>query len=130
MIYNWYYTVNRHKCPHHQKPLHHFLLWLLTQHFQWLRDPRRGFEDNMCMTKILDEQLESKKQKYTGLELKHYKKGIYPSSIPDYTFFHKQPVYKQVALRWKIAKQLSRLSPLSLRKNKNYRLNKSGVFPL
>ena len=29
------------------------------------------------MTKILDEQLEFKKQNYTGLELKHHKKGFY-----------------------------------------------------
>ena len=27
-------------------------------------------------------------------------------------FFYKQPVYKQLALGWKIAKQLSRLYPL------------------
>ena len=29
------------------------------------------------MTKILDKQLGFKKQKYTGLELKHHIKGIY-----------------------------------------------------
>ena len=39
-------------------------------------------------------------------------------------------VYKQLALEWQIAKQLSGLNPLSLRNNKNYRLKKSGVFPL
>ena len=41
-----------------------------------------------------------------------------------------QPVYKQLALRWQIAEQLSRLNPLSLSNSKNYRLEKSGVFPL
>ena len=32
-----------------------------------------------------------------------------------------KPVYKQLALGWQIAKQLARLKPLSLSKNKNYR---------
>ena len=78
MLYNWYYKVSQHKC-HNQKPLQQwkFLLhWLLTHHFQWFWDPWRGFEENICMTKILDEQQEYKKQKYTGLELKHIKKGF------------------------------------------------------
>ena len=44
--------------------------------------------------------------------------------------FYKQPVYKQLALAWQIAKQLSGLNPLSLSNNKNYRLKKNGVFPL
>ena len=39
-------------------------------------------------------------------------------------FYYKQPVYKQLALEWQIAKQLSELN-----KNKNHRLKKSGVFP-
>ena len=39
-------------------------------------------------------------------------------------------VYKQLALKWQIAKQLSWLNPLSLSKNKNYILKKSEVFPL
>ena len=34
-------------------------------------------------------------------------------------FFYKQPVYKQVALGWKISKQLSGVNPFSLRNNKN-----------
>ena len=34
--------------------------------------------------------------------------------------FYKQPVYKQLALTWQIAKQLSGLNPLSLSNNKNY----------
>ena len=55
MIYSCHYIVNRHKFSHHPKPLQ--------------------FKDNIRMTKILDEQLESKKD--TGLELKHHKKGIY-----------------------------------------------------
>ena len=45
-------------------------------------------------------------------------------------FFYKQPVYNQLALGWKIAKQLSGLNPLSLSNCKNYRLKKSGVVPL
>ena len=45
-------------------------------------------------------------------------------------FFLKQPVFKQLALGWQIAKQLSGLNPFSLSNNKNYRLKKSGVFPL
>ena len=36
--------------------------------------------------------------------------------------FYKQPVYKQLALTWKIDKQLSGLNPLSLSNNKNYSL--------
>ena len=42
--------------------------------------------------------------------------------------FYKQPVYKQLALAWQIAKQLSGLNPLSLSNNKNYSLKKSGFF--
>ena len=45
-------------------------------------------------------------------------------------FLYKQSVYKQLALGWQIAKQLSGLNPFSLSNNKNYRLKKSGVFPL
>ena len=36
--------------------------------------------------------------------------------------FYKQPVYKQLALSWQIAKQLSGLHPLSLSNNQNYSL--------
>ena len=36
--------------------------------------------------------------------------------------FYKQPVYKQLALTWQIAKQLSGLKPLSLNNSKNYSL--------
>ena len=36
--------------------------------------------------------------------------------------FYKQPVYKQLALAWQIAKQLSGLNHLSLSNNKHYRL--------
>ena len=45
-------------------------------------------------------------------------------------FFYKQPVFKQLALGWQIAKQLSELNPFSLSNSKNYTLKKSGVFPL
>ena len=49
----------------------------------------------------------------------------------NYTyFFHKHPVYKQLALGWQIAEQLSGLKLFSVSNNKNYRLKKSGVFPL
>ena len=37
-------------------------------------EPRRGFEDNIRRTKIIDKQLESNKQKYTTLELKTHEK--------------------------------------------------------
>ena len=37
------------------------------------------------------------------------------------SFFYKQPVYKQLAFGWQIAKQLSELNPLSISNNKNYR---------
>ena len=45
-------------------------------------------------------------------------------------FFYKQPVYKQLAFGWQIAKQLSGLNLFSFCNNKNYRLKKSGVFHL
>ena len=50
-----------------------------------------------------------------------------PQSIQ--LFFPKQPVYRQLTLGWKFANQLSRLNPLSLSNNKNYRLKKNGVSP-
>ena len=46
------------------------------------------------------------------------------------SFFYKQPVSKQLALGWQIAKQLSGLNFLSLSNNENYKLKKSGVFTL
>ena len=46
------------------------------------------------------------------------------NTFGNYIFFCKQPVYKQLALGWLIAKQLSGLNPFSLRKNKNYKLKK------
>ena len=36
--------------------------------------------------------------------------------------FYKQPVYKELALAWPIAKHLSGINPLSLSNNKNYSL--------
>ena len=51
--------------------------------------------------------------------------------VKKYTYlFYKQSVYKQLALGWQNAKQLSGLNLFSLSSNKNYRLKKSGVFPL
>ena len=51
--------------------------------------------------------------------------------VKKYTyFFYKQSVYKQLALGWEIATQLSGLNPFSLSNNKNCRLKKSGVFAL
>ena len=43
-------------------------------------------------------------------------------------FFYKQLVYKQLALRWQIAKQLSGLKPLSLSSNKNYRVKEKWSY--
>ena len=40
-------------------------------------------------------------------------------------FLYKRPVYKQLALKWQIAKQLSGFNLLSLSNNKNYRLKES-----
>ena len=45
-----------------------------------------------------------------------------------FVFFYEQPVYKQLVLAWKIAKQLLGLNPLSLGNNKNYRLKKMEFF--
>ena len=42
--------------------------------------------------------------------------------------FYQQPVYKQLALGWQIAKRLPGLSPFSLSNNKNYRLKKAEFF--
>ena len=47
-----------------------------------------------------------------------------------FTLFYKQPVYKQLAIRWEIVKQFSGLNPFSISSNKNYGLKESGVFPL
>ena len=41
--------------------------------------------------------------------------------------FYKQPVYKQLALAWQIAKQLSGLNLLSLSNNKNCSLKVTSV---
>ena len=38
--------------------------------------------------------------------------------------------YIQLALGWQIAKQSLGLNPFSLSINRNYKLKKSGVFPL
>ena len=46
------------------------------------------------------------------------------------SFIYKQPVYKQLAFEWQIAKELLGLSPFPLSNNKNCRLKKSGVLPL
>ena len=46
--------------------------------------------------------------------------SFYKQSLIECTcFFYKQQVYNQLALRWKIAKQLSRFNSLSLSNNKN-----------
>ena len=46
------------------------------------------------------------------------------------SFFYKQPVYKQLALGLQIDKQFLGINPRSIYNNKNYKLNKSGFFPL
>ena len=48
--------------------------------------------------------------------------------INTLSFFYKEPVYKQLALGWQIAKQLSGLSPVSISNNKNYRKRKIEFF--
>ena len=40
-----------------------------------------------------------------------------------------QLVYKQLALGWEIAKQISGHNPFLLSNNKTYRLKKHGAFP-
>ena len=42
--------------------------------------------------------------------------------------FYKQPIYKQLALPWQIAKQLSGIKLLSLSNNKNYSLKVTSVI--
>ena len=44
-------------------------------------------------------------------------------------FFYKQPVYKQLAIGWEIAKRLGQTLFL-LSNNKNYRLKKNELFHL
>ena len=48
----------------------------------------------------------------------------------SFIVFHKQLVYKQLALGWQIPKQLSGLNSPSLSNSTNYRLGKSGAFSL
>ena len=42
--------------------------------------------------------------------------------------FYKRPVYKQLALAWQIANQLSGLKTLSLSNNKNYSLKVTSAI--
>ena len=56
---------------------------------------------------------------------KQHSDCVFPSGL-----WEKTTVYEQLALRWRIAKQLSEFKPLSLSNNKNYRLRKSEVLPL
>ena len=58
-----------------------------------------------------------------------YVRKVIRSSYPFNPFVSNTLFYKQLALGGKIVKQISWLNPLSLSNNKNYRLNKSGVFP-
>ena len=52
--------------------------------------------------------------------------GITQSSV--HLLFYKQPVYKQLTLRWRNAKQLSGFNPLSPSNNKIYILKRTEVF--
>ena len=45
-------------------------------------------------------------------------------------FLHKQPVFKQLALGWQIAKHFSGLKLFPLSNNKNFKEQKSGVLLL
>ena len=56
---------------------------------------------------------------------KQHSDCVFPSGL-----WEKTTVYEQLALRWRIAKQLSEFNPLSLSNNKSYRLRKSEVLPL
>ena len=57
---------------------------------------------------------------------KQHSDCVFPSRL-----LGKATVYKQLALRWQIAWQLSGFNPLSfLSNNKNYRLRKTEVLPL
>ena len=56
---------------------------------------------------------------------KQHSDCVFPSGL-----WEKETLYKQLALRWQIAKQLSGFSPHSLRNSKNYKLRKSKVLPL
>ena len=65
------------------------------------------------------------------------KSSIFPNLLMEkpgidllHLVFYKQPIYKQLALAWQIAKQLSGLNPLSLSNNKIYSLKKNWIFPL
>ena len=55
------------------------------------------------------------------------KSSIFANLLIEKTVY-RQPVYKQLALARKTAKQLSVLNPVSLSNNKNYRL-KRKTFP-
>ena len=59
-------------------------------------------------------------------------KGDHGSNLQIFTstFFNKQPVYEQLALGCQTAKQLLGINLASISNNKNFRLLKSGVFPL
>ena len=80
---------------------------------------------------IIYDQALFKISRQNEIESIQYNTTLIGVIIGDSTYiFCKEPVYKQLALRRQIAKLFSGLDPLLLISNKNYRLKKSGVFPL
>ena len=65
-----------------------------------------------------------------SIHIDHSSYHVITHAMIQHLFFYKQTLYKQLAFGWQIAKQFSRLNPLSLSNSKNYRKKKSGVFPL
>ena len=62
-------------------------------------------------------------------QVNHYVKPTLDECKYDkFIFYNKQPVYKQLALRWQISKQLSGLNPYSLSNNKNFISKKVEFF--
>ena len=57
-------------------------------------------------------------------EIDHLRDSSRAFEMDTLSFFYKQLVYKQLAHRWQIAKQLLGLKTFSLNNNKNYRLKK------
>ena len=75
-------------------------------------------EQSFILTYLHLKNIFSLKKSSTFANLLMEKPGI----VLLHIVFYKQPVYKQLALAWQIAKKLSGLNPLSLSNNKNYSL--------
>ena len=64
------------------------------------------------------------------MTVNYFRKKFHHRHLAVHCLFYKQPVYKQLAFEWQIAKPLSGLNPVLLSNNENYRLRESEVFPL